>query len=140
MRTCGIVWVCVVACASVPRAAAQEGTLEALLDRAGRYTLVFVDKFSNVVAEERYVQRSSSSQGARRRVITSDFLLVRPSEATSYMPFRDVFEVDGVQVRDREQRLEKLFLGRLRLDGDATYGRFRRFDVTTDETIQTPKR
>jgi hypothetical protein len=105
--------VLVVACALLGVTApdrAQDGTLEALLARAGRYTLEFVDRFSNVVAEERYVQRSSASQGPRRRVVTSDFLIVRPSDATDYMPFRDVFEVDGVQVRDREQRLENLFL------------------------------
>jgi hypothetical protein len=91
-------------------ARAQEAALETLLGRAARYTLNFVDRFSNVVAEERYIQRTSASTGPRRRIVLSDFLLVRSSETTDYLPFRDVFEVDGVRVRDREQRLEKLFL------------------------------
>ena len=39
----------------------------------------------------------------------SDFLLVQvPGEG--WLPFRDVFERDGKQVRDREERLAKLFL------------------------------
>src|SRR5207302_2846954 len=44
------------------------------------------------------------------RELKSDFLLVRTTEQADYMIFRDVFEVDGRQVRDREQRLTKLFL------------------------------
>ena len=43
-------------------------------------------------------------------VLVSDFLLVQvPGEG--WLPFRDVFERDGKQVRDREDRLSKLFLG-----------------------------
>jgi hypothetical protein len=40
----------------------------------------------------------------------SDLLLVRPSGATRWVQFRDVFEVDGKAVRDRSERLVKLFL------------------------------
>jgi len=43
-------------------------------------------------------------------VLRSDFLLVRlPGE--DWLAFRDVFERDGKKVRDREERLAKLFLG-----------------------------
>jgi hypothetical protein len=113
MRAAFLVFGCAAATALTPPLLAQDGadaTLGALLDRAARYTQVFVRNFSNVVAEERYVQDSSASQGPRRRTVTSDFLLVKVSDAADYLPFRDVFEVDGIQVRDREQRLEKLFL------------------------------
>ena len=42
-------------------------------------------------------------------MLLSDFLLVQvPGEG--WLPFRDVFERDGKQVRDREERLAKLFL------------------------------
>ena len=42
-------------------------------------------------------------------MLVSDFLLVQvPGEG--WLPFRDVFERDGKQVRDREERLAKLFL------------------------------
>ena len=39
----------------------------------------------------------------------SDFLLVKIGPA-EWLPFRDVYEVDGQKVRDREGRLAKLFL------------------------------
>jgi hypothetical protein len=35
---------------------------------------------------------------------------VRPEDAVTWVQFRDVFEVDGRLVRDREERLTKLFL------------------------------
>jgi hypothetical protein len=96
-------------------------TLELLLGRAGWYVLDFLDKFSNVVAEESYLQDSSvpmqssaligrPGATARNRRLRSDFLLVSVSTAQDWVPFRDVFEVDSQPVRDREQRLSRLFL------------------------------
>jgi hypothetical protein len=93
---------------------------------------VFFDRLSNVVSEERYLQdvtpilRSSSifSGGGRggtanasgvprmttaHRELKSDFLLVSLPDNQS-IPFRDTFEVDGTAVRDRQDRLTKLFL------------------------------
>jgi len=94
--------------------AAQAVPLDTILTRANLYVAEFVSRFSNVVTEERYLQELSSSirlsQAGNRRDLKSDFLLVKPSEANGYIPFRDVFEVDGVPVRDREQRLAALFL------------------------------
>jgi formylglycine-generating enzyme required for sulfatase activity len=43
----------------------------------------------------------------------SDFLLVKSPETEALVPFRDVIQVDGVLVRDREARLAKLFLSDL---------------------------
>ena len=48
--------------------------------------------------------------GARNRALKSDFLLVSVSTAQDWVPFRDVFEVDGQLIRDRDSRLAKLFL------------------------------
>ena len=42
----------------------------------------------------------------------SDLLLLRPEGAPTWVQFRDVFEVDGQPVRDREERLARLFLSR----------------------------
>ena len=42
------------------------------------------------------------------------------------MPFRDVIEVDGVQVRDREARLAKLFLNATPTSVDETMARAER--------------
>src|SRR5262249_28740014 len=45
-----------------------------------------------------------------QRRLRSDYLLVRLDGGGGWMPFRDVFEVDGVAVRDRQDRLSTLFL------------------------------
>lgn len=120
----------VATCAARP-VRAQAVTLDLLLGQAGSYVKDFVDKFSNVVSEEKYSQdwtsdrmptAPTSARGgtaasiaagasmARHRETRSDFLLVKPTPQSDWMPFRDVFEVDGSAVRDREQRLERLFL------------------------------
>ena len=45
------------------------------------------------------------------RTLVSDYLLVLLPGANEWQPFRDVISVDGVSVRDRNDRLLKLFLG-----------------------------
>ncbi len=105
---------CAFALAAAP-AGAQPPDVAALVERAGAYVSRFVDEFSNVVSEERYTQesvsnRTGTSSAGTRRELRSDFLLVRPSAATEWVPFRDVFSVDGSAVRGREERLTKLFI------------------------------
>jgi hypothetical protein len=112
-------------------AQAPDPALDQLLARAGSYALDFVEKLSGIVAEERYVQDSnvalatvpipglngrgnnfSSSVprgSARHRELKSDFLIVK-SVGELWEPFRDVFEVDHIPVRDRDERVSKLFL------------------------------
>lgn len=97
------------------RGAAQEPTLEQVLARAGQYTLKLHEQLAGIVAEETYDQtaRTLARAGSPvdgRRTLKSDFLLVRPSATERYVEFRDVFAVDGQAVRDREERLSKLFL------------------------------
>jgi hypothetical protein len=48
--------------------------------------------------------------GSTHRTLKSDLLFVRPIGADSWMQFRDVFEVDGRKLRDRNDRLTKLFV------------------------------
>lgn len=103
-----------------PRTTALE-PLTGLLERAGAYVESFHRRFGSVVAEERYEQAihrvpgsyTASVQRGRGgpldTVLVSDFLLVQvPGEG--WLPFRDVFERDGRQVRDRQERLAALFL------------------------------
>jgi hypothetical protein len=96
-------------------------SLELLLGRGGWYALDFIEKFSNVVSEETYIQDSSvpmqsamllgrPGAGLRNRTLKSDFLLVSVSSAQDWVPFRDVFEIDGQPIRDRDSRLARLFL------------------------------
>src|SRR5437870_55522 len=60
---------------SVVTTATERKTPEIVL-RASRYVDSFIQNFSNVVAEERYVQESVYPH--RRRELLSDFLLVTP--------------------------------------------------------------
>jgi hypothetical protein len=91
-----------------------------LIQKVGAYVESFQKQFGAMVSEERYEQsvRTGTVVGGRTTrgalpegtVLKSDFLLVQvPGEG--WLPFRDVFERDGKKLRDREERLAKLFLG-----------------------------
>jgi hypothetical protein len=86
----------------------QDNKREELLAKTAAYVAQFVDQFSNVVAEETLVQETTIPR--RKRTIRSDFLLVRYPGDAQWQAFRDVAEVDGKAVRDKEDRLTKLFL------------------------------
>jgi len=128
---CALVAMPAVAQQSGPSAqAGADPALDQLLTRATWYVLDFVDKLSSVVSEEHYTQDSnvmlatipipalggrggastSVPRGsAKHRELKADFLIVKTT-GEAWHPFRDVFEVDHIPIRDREQRLAKLFL------------------------------
>ncbi len=129
------VWLAgMVLCTSAPlaREAPQDGqdsagtpTLGTVLARAGEHVVAFRQAFFGIIAEEHYRQRvqtlptrQRSSDDVFRRDLRSDFLLVRPRGEDRYVEFRDVFEADGRPVRDREERLTRLFLSPLRSDSE----------------------
>ena len=128
---CGLcgVWTVSPSARQTAQPAADAG-LEQLLTRATWYVLDFVEKLSNVVAEEHYTQDSNvmlatipipglggrggvpsavPRTSARHRELKADFLIVKTTGEV-WQPFRDVFEVDHIPIRDREERLAKLFL------------------------------
>jgi hypothetical protein len=80
------------------------------MERAVVSATAFERNFAAVVAEEHFKQEVSDARFTQNRVTRSDFLLVRLPGRDGWVPFRDVFEVDGRAVRDRSERLEKLFL------------------------------
>src|SRR5262252_986221 len=101
---------------------AQNGDLDEMLDRVSDYVEAYERTFVGVVSEETYRQqvrggrtgtdlRGFPIEGqSQRRDLKSDVLLVRAPAGDRWMQFRDVFEVDGKPVRDRDDRLTKLFL------------------------------
>jgi hypothetical protein len=96
--------------ASAPRG--QEADPAAsLVARAGRYVREYEQRFSGLVGEEHQTQRLVNPKGgtARQRTLVSDILLVKAGDRT--LVFRDVIAADGKPVRNREERLRKLFLG-----------------------------
>ena len=88
--------------------AAQAPTGEESVARATDYVGEFIARFSGVVAEEDYDQRNTRERLTRH--LRSDFLIVQIPGGMDWLAFRDVFEVDGKPVGDRDQRLVKLFL------------------------------
>lgn len=105
---------------------AQSPPQALVLQRAGAYAVEYENRFSVLVAEERYEQvqtkRMASPAGnltlspggenrrEQQRRLVSDYLLVRLEGGGGWMPFRDVFEADGRKIRGREERMLNLFL------------------------------
>jgi hypothetical protein len=115
LRIWGTVPCVVLAC--VAQFSAQEPTLDAVLARTAEYVQKFHSQVSGIVAEEIYLQqardtrrRTNGPSSDTKRTLKSDLLLVRPPDGERYIEFRDVFEVNGMPVRDRQDRLSKLFL------------------------------
>jgi hypothetical protein len=96
--------------------AAQEPAIDAVLQRAGRYVAEYQQRLAGIVSEEFYRQNVVSTSRPGRlssrqyRELRSDLLLVKPGTDESWLQFRDVFEVDGKPIRDRDERLYKLFI------------------------------
>lgn len=113
-------------------AAGQAPSLAEVVDRVSAYVGAYEQQFSALVAEERYAQEltisgvpslgggnlsqsnpgggmPATSGGSARRVLKSDYLIARLEDG-GWMPFRDVYEVDGSRVADRSDRLAALFL------------------------------
>ena len=85
------------------------GSLDELLQRAAQHVAVFEREVSKIVADEDYTQRFIVEPSAELRRLRSDVLTIR-DEAEGWIEFRDVYEIDGRPVRDRTERLAKLFL------------------------------
>jgi hypothetical protein len=107
---------------------ALQQELDAVIARATQYVAEYEKKFSILAAQEEYVQeirwQSVASGGnlsranpgggfnntdaiQKRQVLRSDYLIV-PLKG-GWMPFRDVFEVNGRYVHESEDRLARLF-------------------------------
>ena len=100
---------------------AQPPDLDDLLDKAADYVAGYKQDFMGVVADETYRQEARAARGTdlrgfptegqrQKRDLKSDILFVRTPDADLWLQFRDVYEVDGKPVRDRAERLTKLFL------------------------------
>lgn len=82
--------------------------LKAILASAAKYLDSYESKFSALVAEEQYTQTSTRSR-PDRRVLHSDVIDMNLGGST-WIQFRDVYQVDGKAVRDHDSRLKDLFL------------------------------
>jgi hypothetical protein len=100
-----------------------------VLSSAMRYTMNYEQRFALLAADEHYVQellrppnpgdnlsRTNPGGGMRAggsmnlQTIKSDYLLVQlGGDGEGFMPFRDSYEVKGRKLRERDDRLLKLF-------------------------------
>ena len=121
----------IVASSAVVVLAARDATLDEVLARAAAYVAQYQRQLQGLVAEETYRQNVMSTApsrfagsgaptttggtrgfvGREGRELKSDLLLVKLGDNDFWMQFRDVFEVDHKPVRDRDERLLKLFVG-----------------------------
>jgi hypothetical protein len=107
---CGLVGTGLVVSAQ-EKAEKLDTSLEALLVRLGAYVDQYEQDLAAVVSEERYLQEVAEMNGmfGDKRTLRSDLLLAKAGDL-GWVAFRDVFEVDGKEVRDRSDRLVDLFL------------------------------
>jgi hypothetical protein len=130
MRVVAVAVVCAWA-AAVGAVRAQDRpapTLSVVLSRVATYVEDFAEAFAGVVVAEHYVQdvrpalnrfgapptnlpgRRPTYSGPMHRELESDLLLVRPVGTDGWLQFRDVTTVDGRKLKDRNDRLARLFL------------------------------
>jgi hypothetical protein len=101
--------------AAVPPQSVEPRLMDVLM-RTSAYVAGYVKSLSSVVSEERYEQsltrkRERTTAGLYLwRILVSDYLLVAVEGTSEWLPFRDVYSVDGRPVRDRSNRLLKLFV------------------------------
>jgi hypothetical protein len=97
---------------------ADEPDLKAVLARAAAYTTDYHQRFTVLVAEERYVQRAGSIRPPmpdgrlpvqQERLLKSDYILVHDfAGANSWLGVREVLEVDGEPVTTDRERLRAI--------------------------------
>ncbi|MGZ8254628.1 MAG: hypothetical protein ACXWVT_07240 [Burkholderiaceae bacterium] len=107
----------VIAFGTGARPSAQAPAVKDVLERTAAYVERFQHQLSQIVAEETYAQTVVNTSRLTdtlllqpSRTLRSDLILVRSAEVDRFVELRDVFEVDGKPVRDRQARLER-FLG-----------------------------
>jgi hypothetical protein len=88
-------------------------SLKDVIKRVERYVSGYGEQASIVVCTERYDQTSEGSgmSVGGRRALVSDFAIVYAGAIRGWLGFRDVLEVDGQRVSDREDRLARVLMG-----------------------------
>jgi VWFA-related protein len=93
------------------RAAPRDPMVNDVLQRVGRYVAGYGEQASVLIGVEHYEQRLLSMMKGQPTVrkLVADILLVRTSDELGWSGFRDVIEVDGKPVGERQNRLQALF-------------------------------
>ena len=89
-----------------------DAQVQAVVTAATNYVENYRQEFSAIVCEELQVQRLIKPNGSvsKTRTLVSDLMFVKVGDQWMQQPFRDVLSVDGKPVRNRDDRLRKLFV------------------------------
>ncbi len=105
----------IIAFSASARPSGQAPALKDVLKLSAAYVERFQQQLSQIVSEETYAQTvvntsrlTNSMLLLPSRTLQSDLILVKSAEEDRFVELRDVFEVDGKPVRDRQARLERL--------------------------------
>lgn len=109
------------------------------------YIARFETDAAALVAEEHYIQHLDQGAGVERTTVTrelrSDYVLVKPADREPWLGYRDIFEVDGAPVRDRDARLVQM-LSSTAADSRERASAFvregSRFNLGPERTVNTP--
>ena len=121
---------------------APDANTAAAVERGGKYVEAFEHEFSLIVCEEHQIQQVVKADGriAKTRDMRSDVAFVKVG-TTWPQPFRDVIEVDRKPVRNRDDRLRKLFLESAKTavaQAQAIAQESRRYNIGTPRTGASP--
>jgi hypothetical protein len=88
-------------------------SLKDVMKRVERYVAGYGEQASIVVCSERYEQQAqgSGTTADASRTLVSDFALVYADAIRGWLGFRDVLEVNGRRVGDRDDRLARVLMG-----------------------------
>jgi hypothetical protein len=98
----------------------QSAPLAVVLARAAQYVASFEQQFASVIADEQYSQQFSTERSIdsetrtvrlvkTSRALRSELSFARFPDIPGWFGFRDVIDVDGKPVKDRDRRLATLF-------------------------------
>jgi hypothetical protein len=131
----------------------QDGEqLDLILNRLGNYLLEYEGQLSTVVAEERYEQREIRDSGGytdrafparvQSRKLVSDVAFLRLPGGAAWFGVRDVRQVDGHAVSDRDVRLlqliERIDPNRLEQDAARIVAASAVYNLGSPRTINMP--
>jgi hypothetical protein len=100
----------VVLAAPRPHAGDRVPSVKDVMRRVAGYVSAYGDKASIVVGTERYTQVTdgNTADAQRARVTVAEFAIVKVETIHGWLGFRDVIEVDGRRLTDRDDRLVRL--------------------------------
>jgi hypothetical protein len=93
-----------------PHADERIPSVKDVMRRVGAYVAAYGEKASIVVATETYTQEVRTPEGRATRRLVADFAIVKVETPRGWQGFRDVLEVDGLPVSDRDGRLVRMLI------------------------------